>query len=43
MARLGRAQRGVSDGIERAATLDEHQGGIDIADLILDGRPPQFF
>ncbi|MCG4960209.1 DUF6371 domain-containing protein [Odoribacter splanchnicus] len=41
--RLVRCQFHVSDCIERAATLDEHQRGIDIADLILDNRPPQFF
>lgn len=43
ITRLVRCQLYVSDCIERVATLDEHQRGIDIADLILDGRPPQFF
>lgn len=43
VTRLVRCQLHVSDCIERAATLDEHQRGIDIADLILDNRPPQFF
>ena len=41
--RLVRCQLYVSDCVERVATLDEHQRGVDIADLILDGRPPQFF
>lgn len=43
ITRIVPCQLHVSDCIERAATLDEHQRGIDIADLILDNRPPQFF
>ncbi|HBO25260.1 MAG TPA: hypothetical protein DD657_00485 [Culturomica sp.] len=43
ITRLVRCQLHVSDCIERVATLEQHQAGIDIADLILAGRPPQFF
>ena len=43
IVRLVPCQIHVSDCIERVATFDEHQRGIDIADLILNDRTPQFF
>ncbi|WP_147625523.1 DUF6371 domain-containing protein [Gabonibacter massiliensis] len=43
ITRLVRCQLYVSDCVERVATPEQHQAGIDIADLVLAGHPPQFF